>query len=461
MACPFIHSVIEDDRVAATMSSVSRRFTKVHVLRISELNKLGDLREDLAEVLAKNVEQNHKVYGIAVDAPLARDEYKERIFEAAFRNPRIKTLWVEHRAEISHISRWVSIMPNLDAIHFRGHASRNSGADPNVILQVIESCKTLKTIRLCYIRSADMLFQAMAPYLRSSSMLKELSINNCGIIYRAATIRAIEEALENNKLKTLNLGQTRSGPGLIGRLVDALSRNSSLIELVIFNCSLHDDDVVALCQGLENNTMLKSLELDASRMGDTGVSAVATLITRNNHLTKISISDHGGSDKTMMQIGDALKTNTSLKLLRMYRCSSRGGSVGQNCIRAILDGIKEHPSLTIVDPPDGFSEMQTHELWYYLEKNKGAGHVLSAPLNVWPRALNRADRCCPQSSNPPSVLYYFVREKCDLFNVSAYAAEESSEAVEDLETQGCKRERSECESACPHKRRKGLQRKVR
>jgi hypothetical protein len=170
-------------------------------------------------------------------------------------------------------------------------------------------------------------------------------------------------------------------------------------------------------------------------------------------LSKSSIGQHRGGDKGIVLIGNALKSDTTLKSLDVYRIKT----VGNNCIRALLDSIRENPALVCVDSPRGINDAQRRqELWHYLELNKEARRVLNAPLNLWPLVLTRADRCRRQMSDPPSMLYCFVKEKCDLFNVSVHDTDDSLESEEKAETPGRKRDRRDYESASPMKRTKSV-----
>jgi hypothetical protein len=125
---------------------------------------------------------------------------------------------------------------------------------------------------------------------------------------------------------------------------------------------LGDDDVAAVCQGLECSTSSESLGPGGNQIKGNRVTAVATLIARNDQLTFISILNHRGGDKSLVQIVNALKTNTTLKLLNVYHCDSLR-SIGQQCIWAFLQNIKEHPSLNEICFPDGCINVQVQEMW--------------------------------------------------------------------------------------------------
>jgi hypothetical protein len=64
---------------------------------------------------------------------------------------------------------------------------------------------------------------------------------------------------------------------------------------------------------------------------------------------------HRCGDKSIVQIGNALKRNTTLKSLNVYRSGSIG-LVGQNCIQALLDGNKEQPGLAYFGEPASGSQ---------------------------------------------------------------------------------------------------------
>jgi hypothetical protein len=82
-----------------------------------------------------------------------------------------------------------------------------------------------------------------------------------------------------------------------------------------------------------------------------------------------------------------------------------------------------------------------------VELNSGERRVLNAPLNLWSLVLNRVDRCRKRSSDSPRMLYYFVKKKCDSFNVSVHESKEPLEREEETEMQGRKRNGSNCEES--------------
>jgi hypothetical protein len=396
------------------------------------------------------VESNQNLKTIIADTPLVKDESTESVCGAAFRNPNVTALHYTIKGISVHASmripQWVANAPNIETLVFKHNSP------PSVKIQaIIHSCRSLKALHFLQGNYPDRTIQALETYLRSSSTLKELKIASFGMIHQAKTIRSLGEVLGNNVLEKLSLRNTECRSGRIGSLGVVLSVNTSLTELDFSDCSLGDDDVVALCQGLAHNKTLQSLQLYSNYFGDKGVTAVATLIASNDQLVEISIRNHHGGDKSVAQIGHALKHNTSLRSLDVCPASPTS-------FRALLDGVKEHPTLTTVHVPYRINSMQRHELWYYLKLNGGARHSLNAPLDHWPLLLHGADRCRPlgllEWADSPSMLYYFVKEKCDLFNDSTRRVDGSPGMKEETATPGRKRGRGNPKSGPSKKGRR-------
>jgi hypothetical protein len=87
-----------------------------------------------------------------------------------------------------------------------------------------------------------------------------------------------EGALGNNVLEKLSLKQTQCGPALIGFGGVLSGKNTSLKYLDLSFCKLDNDDVVALCKGLEHNTTVEPLDLCGNQIEDKGETAVASLM---------------------------------------------------------------------------------------------------------------------------------------------------------------------------------------
>ena len=165
--------------------------------------------------------------------------------------------------------------------------------------------------------------KSLADYAAVSASLTSVSLagnNLCGVrmgeqgMYDATGIEALAGALKVNvSLTSLELSFNNiKGSGKA--LGDALTTNSSLKELIMYHCSLDAEDGKGLAGGLAVHASLTSLFLSQNNFEGSGEA-----------------------------LGEALKTNSSLKQLTMNRCSLNADDG-----KGLAGGLAVHASLTEV-----------------------------------------------------------------------------------------------------------------
>jgi Ran GTPase-activating protein (RanGAP) involved in mRNA processing and transport len=191
-----------------------------------------------------------------------------------------------------------------------------------------------------------------------------------------------------------------------------ISQYRVLRELCMCECKIGDELTAVLCQGLKRSESLEFLSLTYNQIGSRGALALADLVSGNQTLKELDISDNVIADDGFAFIGKALETNIALEglylhILHMY------DAVGARGVRALLDGLKVHPTLTEVTLPAQASDLEKCELQFYLDRNEQARPLLnmSLPAGLWPHAIQRVDHHRPS----PDLLYFLVKEKCEWF----------------------------------------------
>ena len=114
------------------------------------------------------------------------------------------------------------------------------------------------------------------------------------------TIQCLCDVINNNKLEVLWLTTTSlstSGPGVY-LLTDAISTNTSLRELLLWDDRLTEDDVRNISQILTNNTTLQRLLLMNCNITDDVLIQLTNGLTHNNTLKELDISGNNLTTST-------------------------------------------------------------------------------------------------------------------------------------------------------------------
>jgi hypothetical protein len=140
-------------------------------------------------------------------------------------------------------------------------------------------------------------------------------------------------------------------------------------------------------------------------------------VSRNKTLQSLSATSNNITDVGFASIGRALQSNSSLEELNL---AAQNGSVRVRGIRALLDGVRVHPTLTSTFLPPAATNVQKKiELQFYLDRNKYLRPLLSTtmPLGLWPLALleraddYRRDKECVILSLKLLICFTFWRQK--------------------------------------------------
>jgi hypothetical protein len=219
--------------------------------------------------------------------------------------------------------------------------------------------------------------------------------------YRGVDVAALGTALDSR---------------LMQRLFDILARSELLESLTLRTVSSVDAEGVRLISRLvEHTRSLKKLSLRMQKLDfPRAIDALFEAIESN---ASIDI-DYDA----LIRIGEMLHRNTTLKTLSLEAHEK----LHDPCVQALIEAVKANISITKIESflrglYLGNSPFLRRELDYYLELNKGPRQLLCknkpVPTGLWPLALDRADTFSRGSNCPPNVLYFLVREKCNLFAI--------------------------------------------
>jgi hypothetical protein len=178
-------------------------------------------------------------------------------------------------------------------------------------------------------------------------------------------------------------------------------------------CKIDDDATAALCDCLQQNKDLECLSLAGNQIGDRGAAALANFLSGNETLKALSAYGNIIEDAGAASLGRALECNNALEYLDLVN----NDNVGERGLRALLDGVRVHPTLIHAYLSDKASALQKNELQFYLDRNSVMKPLLSMsmPAGLWPRALKRADDYRHDEegfiARAPDMLYFLVKEK--------------------------------------------------
>eukprot|EP00567_Pseudictyota_dubia_P000348 CAMPEP_0197464702 /NCGR_PEP_ID=MMETSP1175-20131217/64157_1 /TAXON_ID=1003142 /ORGANISM="Triceratium dubium, Strain CCMP147" /LENGTH=365 /DNA_ID=CAMNT_0043000687 /DNA_START=135 /DNA_END=1232 /DNA_ORIENTATION=+ len=127
----------------------------------------------------------------------------------------------------------------------------------------------------------------------------------------------------------------------LDRAVRRLRENdSSFTRLNLWNKRIGDEGVSVLADALRVNTSLKVLVLGGNSIGDEGVSVLADALRVNTSLEKLHLSGNSISDEGVSVLADALTVNTSLTKLDLW-----GNNFGDEGVSVLADALWVNTSL--------------------------------------------------------------------------------------------------------------------
>lgn len=179
----------------------------------------------------------------------------------------------------------------------------------------------------------------IANTLRSHSNLKEVylnqsNINNEQLLPILETLRSLR-MLETFHLSAIN--NSNQGIGIGSASCKAIATllqdpNSNLRTLVLAANKIDDEGTATIVNGLVNNTKLRELDLSRNRIGNVGSESLATLLRHpscNLHTLNLQ---HNIINKGLIAIANGLVNNTNLKKINL----GGGNQIDQSVIQDVF-----------------------------------------------------------------------------------------------------------------------------
>ena len=172
--------------------------------------------------------------------------------------------------------------------------------------------------------------------------------------------------LSNNQLCGLDrFGDGTYNPSGIQAIASALAVNAVLNKLVLSFNSIYDEGAIALGEALKSNKTLKELELVYCDIGAEGGKALASALSEGSAvLNKIVLDGNKIKDEGAIALGEALKSNKTLKELALSSCG-----IGAEGAKALASALSE-----------GSAVLKNVDVSYNYIQGEGAQQLAAAAL---------------------------------------------------------------------------------
>jgi hypothetical protein len=192
--------------------------------------------------------------------------------------------------------------------------------------QKIARNTTLHSIHIkeCSWNGLDMQFLSRALFHNTSVRTLDLGDNAiCHFDLRGAT--HLEELLvRNTTIRTLNLCSNYVGDESVQLIANGLTNNTTLESLNLYFNRIGVDGVRHLMTALERNSTLHSLNLGWNQeMGSVGLNLVLNALKDNSSIHTLSLQGNAFGDENVPVLCEMLQVNTTLRSLDLKHCGIR------------------------------------------------------------------------------------------------------------------------------------------
>nr|XP_057941960.1 dynein regulatory complex subunit 5 [Doryrhamphus excisus]XP_057941969.1 dynein regulatory complex subunit 5 [Doryrhamphus excisus] len=205
-----------------------------------------------------------------------------------------------------HLTYWVKQC----GMNFEWRMFEMAERDCETLSMALESCKTLKVLRLYESHIDDHKCKMLVCYLVNHPSLTELNLSHNIIGDRGA--KAVGKLLQSSKLEILNLSDNLIQDSGAGSIAAALSKNCPLLSLNLRINRVGDDGGQAIGAALLNNTTLRHLHLGANMMTAPTAVTLSEALAKNRTLKSINLSCNKLGVDGGKALEEAISQNSSL-----------------------------------------------------------------------------------------------------------------------------------------------------
>ena len=180
--------------------------------------------------------------------------------------------------------------------------------------------QSVTKLNLGYNKIGDKGIAKIANTLRTNTTISGLYVSSCGI--SDIGVQSLAEAIAANgsiRLEILDVSHNNIGDIGIAHIATALQINTTIKSFLLSTCEISDKGAESLAR-----VLLKHLYLGWTNISDTGTAHIATAFCVNNYsLELLKVGGDTTTNAVVLSLVDALKTNTSLKDMKLEWSSTR------------------------------------------------------------------------------------------------------------------------------------------
>jgi Ran GTPase-activating protein 1 len=163
------------------------------------------------------------------------------------------------------------------------------------------------------------------------------------------SLNSLIVSIEDKNIRILNLSDNAFGPSGVSAFDFYLKKSTTLRELYIENCGLGPEgaESVALALGTNKNLILERLKIGRNRLESKGASAFGSYFSTISTLVEFVAFQNGIKEEGMANLLKGLKTNINLQILKINDNLITGSSVN-----ALIELITSLEDLRVIDISD-------------------------------------------------------------------------------------------------------------
>ena len=145
----------------------------------------------------------------------------------------------------------------------------------------------------------------------------------------------------------LDISNNKIGDNGIAHIATALQTNTTMTRLCISMCSMSDEGAESLGRALAANrsNAMQELYISGNKIGDNGVASIATALQTNTTMTILDISECSMSDEGAESLARALIANRSNAMQKLY---ISGNKIGDNGVTSIATALQTNTTMTVL-----------------------------------------------------------------------------------------------------------------
>ena len=216
-----------------------------------------------------------------------------------------------------------------------------AGEELNLFLEAIIENENINSLVISHCSLSEKNTQVLTELLKINSKIKLFGLTNNGPLDDVNFFNILAALIENKNITNLDfswLELRHRGESL----VELLNANSTIETLNLTSTMITDNDARLIATALEKNTPLKKLNLQLnSLLSGEGIKTIARTLSTNSSLTELNLSKMPIGEAEAEVILDALKTNYTLRKLKLNGLAVTLSQESYNKIETKLNENKE------------------------------------------------------------------------------------------------------------------------